>query len=230
MDGGGRKSIWIVANWKSNKTIAEALDWVSKVGSEIPKRDNLKIVVCSTFSALSEVKKTITVGNYPLIVGSQDLSPFDVGTFTGEESASLLKELVSISILGHSERRQNFSETDEMIVKKVEQALQNGITPLVCVQGPDTLIPEGCKLVAYEPIFAIGTDNPDTPENANIVAKELKQNHGQDLEVLYGGSVTSENIKTFIKQPYIAGVLVGKASLDVVDFIKMVKECVGEAD
>lgn len=219
------KNLWIIANWKSNKSIAEALDWVSKVGPQIPKRDDLKVVVCPTFSALSEVKKAITVGNFPIMVGSQDLSPYDSGAYTGEESASLLKELINLSIIGHSERRQNFREDDEMVSKKVEQALKNGITPLVCVQGPDTAVPDDYKLVAYEPIFAIGTGNPDTPENAENVAEQLKGKHGQDLEVLYGGSVTSQNIASFISQKSLYGVLVGNASLESGEFIKIVKVC-----
>ena len=125
------KNIWIIANWKSNKTISEALDWIAKVGPKLPKEGppagGLKVVVCPTFSCLSEVAKAVKVGNFPIMVGSQDLSPYDSGAYTGEEVASLLKELVGLSILGHSERRQNFSETDEMISKKVEQAKANSI-------------------------------------------------------------------------------------------------------
>ncbi len=223
------KNIWIVANWKSNKNIAEALDWVSKVGPELPKRENLKVVVCSPFSCLSEIKKTIIVGGYPIMVGSQDLSPFDIGAYTGEEAAHLLKDLIDISIIGHSERRQNFFESDEIVSKKAEQALKNSITPLVCVQGVDTPVPDGCKLVAYEPIFAIGTGNPDTPQNANQVAKSLKDLYGLDLEVLYGGSVNSSNIKSFINEEHISGILIGKASLQAEEFLKIIKECVGEA-
>ena len=221
MAGGDKKNIWIIANWKSNKTIREALEWVSKVGLQIPKKDNLKVVVCPTFSCLSEVKKAIVVGSYPLIVGSQDLSAFGTGAYTGEEAAFLLKELVSISILGHSERRKNSGETDETVGKKVQQALQNNITPLVCVQGPDIPIPDGCKLVAYEPIFAIGTGNPDTPENADQIASILKEKHGSDLEVLYGGSITAGNVKSFIGKENIDGVLVGNASLGVQEFVKI---------
>lgn len=219
--------MWIIANWKSNKTIAEALDWISKVGPEIPKKDELKVVVCPTFSALSEVKKAITVGNFPLLLGSQDLSPFGIGAYTGEESASLLKQLINLSILGHSERRQNFGETDEMVVKKVTQARESNIIPLVCIQDADTTVPESCKLVAYEPIWAIGSGNPDTPENANQVAEALKEKHGQDLEVLYGGSVAPENVEAFVYQPNINGVLIGKVSLDADEFIKICKNCIG---
>ncbi|MDD5147610.1 MAG: triose-phosphate isomerase [Candidatus Daviesbacteria bacterium] len=217
------KNIWVIANWKSNKTIAEALDWVSKVGPEIPKLTNLKAVVCPVFSALSEVKKAITVGNFPLMAGSQDLSPFGVGAYTGEEPVELLSGLASMAILGHSERRQNFGETDEMIIKKVDQALKGNIIPLVCVQSEKTLVPQGCKLIAYEPIWAIGTGNPDTPENANKTAKVLKEKYGQDLEILYGGSVTGENAKAFIFQSNINGMLIGRASLDAEEFIKICK-------
>lgn len=215
------KNIWVIANWKSNKTIAEALDWIAKVGPQIPKTNNLKVVVCPTFSALSEVKKAITVGNFPLLVGTQDLSPFSSGAYTGEESAGLLKGLITLSIIGHSERRENFAETDEIITKKVQQALDSQIIPLVCVQGEDTVVPSGCKLIAFEPIFAIGTGNPDTPENASIVANKLKEKYGQDLEVIYGGSVDSLNAKSFIAQENINGVLVGNASLDAEEFIKI---------
>lgn len=217
------KNLWIIANWKSNKTIAEALDWLSKVGPKLPRKKNLNVVVCPTFSCLSEMKKAVLVGNYPIITGSQNLSPYDRGAYTGEESAFLLKELVSLSILGHSERRENFKEDDEMISKKVEQALKNGITPLVCVQGEDTPLPNSCKLVAYEPVFAIGTGNPDTPQSANQVAKVLKNRYGQDLEVIYGGSVNPSNIKSFIDQPKISGVLVGNASQDADEFLQIVR-------
>ena len=220
------KNIWIIANFKSNKTIAEALDWVSKVGPQIPK--NLKVVVCPTFSALSEIKKVIQVGGYPLMVGSQDLSPYDIGAYTGEEAAKILKDVVDLSILGHSERRKNFGETDEMVSKKVEQALENNIIPLVCVQSEETPVPQNCNLIAYEPLFAIGTGNPDTPENADKIASQLKEKYSPPaggLEVLYGGSVTSQNVKAFISRDNISGVLIGGASLDPEEFIKILKEC-----
>lgn len=220
------KNIWIIANWKSNKNIAEALDWIEQVGPEISKRDGLKVIVCPTFVCLEEVKKAILVGGYPLIVGSQDLSPFDDGQYTGEETARILKDIVDLSILGHSERRQNFGETDEMVKDKVIQARQYNIEPLVCVQNENTPVPEGVKLVAYEPVFAIGTGNPDTPDNANSTALTLKEKYGLPaggLEVLYGGSVTSENAGAFLKQTNISGLLIGKASLEAEEFIKIVE-------
>jgi triosephosphate isomerase (TIM) len=219
------KNIWIIANWKSNKNIDQALEWISIVGPKIEKRENLKVVVCPTFSCLSEVKKAITNGGFPLLVGSQDLSPLGVGAYTGEEPADLLKELASLSILGHSERRQNFHEDDEMVAKKSAQSTQNNIIPLVCVQNSDTPVPEGVKLIAYEPIFAIGTGNPDSPENAEGVAAQLKQKNGLDVEIIYGGSVNSGNIASFVGQPDITGALIGGASLDPEEFIKIVQAC-----
>lgn len=217
------KNIWVIANWKSNKTIAEALDWVSKVGPQIPKKASLKVVICPTFSCLSEIKKIIQVNNFPIMIGSQDLSSFGIGAYTGEEPAELLNQLVSLSILGHSERRQNFSETDEMIAKKVQQALDNKIMPLLCVQDEKTPVPSGSKLIAYEPIWAIGTGKPDTPESASEVAAAFKQKYGE-VEALYGGSVTSQNVRGFIMQENISGVLVGNASLDAEEFIRIVDE------
>jgi len=224
MVGGVKKNIWIIANWKSNKTIREALEWIDFVGPKIEKRSNIKVVVCPSFIDIEEVKKAVLVGNFPLIVGSQDLSPFDVGAFTGEETAQILKQFVDVSILGHSERRQNFGENDEMIEQKVIQAKDHNIIPLVCVQGAETLIPEECSLVAYEPIFAVGTGFADTPESANQVAGQLKQKN-PGLEVLYGGSVTPENARSFVERENLSGVLVGKSSLDPEEFFKIVSNC-----
>ena len=214
---------WIIANWKSNKNIAEALDWVSKVGPQIPKNENLKVVVCPTFTCLEEVKKAITVSNFPLMVGSQDLSPYSEGSYTGEEAGRILKDVIELSLLGHSERRKNFGETDEMVSNKVKQALDNNIIPLVCVQDENVPVPEGCKLVAYEPVWAIGSGTPDTPENDQQIAQVLKSKYG-DIEVLCGGSVNSGNIKSFVSQPDISGALIGGASLDAEEFIKILKE------
>ncbi len=216
------KTIWIIANWKSNKTISEALHWIDEVGPKLPRQNYLKVVVCPNFTDLEEVKKTILVGNYPLMVGSQDLSPFEEGPYTGEEPARILADLVELSILGHSERRQNFGETDEMVGEKVQRATEYQIIPLVCVQNENTWVPDKVNLVAYEPIFAIGSGNPDTPTNASEVAKKLKMKYGTKLEVLYGGSVTSENAKAFLQQENISGLLIGKASLGAKEFVNIV--------
>lgn len=216
------KTIWIIANWKSNKTVAEALDWVSVVGPELLPNEHVKVVVCPEFTSLEEVKKAVLVGNYHLMVGAQDLSPFDTGAYTGEEPAKLISQFASLVILGHSERRQNFNETDEMVKEKAEMARKYNLTPLVCIQSSKIPIPEETALVAYEPIFAIGTGNPDTPEDAGQAAGEIKQING-GLDVLYGGSVDAQNAEFFLQQDNLSGLLIGKASLDADEFLKIVK-------
>lgn len=216
------KNIWIVANWKSNKTVAEALEWIDFVGPKLEKRGDLKVVVCPPFIDVMEVKKAVLVGNFPIMVGVQDLSPYDVGAYTGEEAAAIMKDVIEFSILGHSERRQNFGETDEMVSEKVKQALSHGIIPLVCVQDENIPVPDGCKLVAYEPIFAIGSGQPDSPQDAGSKAKSLKDKY-QDIEVLYGGSVTSENAKGFLQQDNIQGLLIGQASLKAEEFVRIIE-------
>lgn len=230
MDG-GEKTLWIIANWKSNKTIAEALDWLNIVGPKLTNNENLpagrqglKVVVCPAFSCLAELKKEIQTNNYPVILGSQDLSPFGVGAFTGEEPAEILKDLVSYSIIGHSERRENFAETDKMVSQKFNKAKEAGIEGVVCVQGVETPIPVGCAITAYEPVFAIGTGTPDTPENAEKVAEQIKSGK-PEVSVLYGGSVTGQNCRSFTSQKDISGLLIGKASLDAEEFLKIIANC-----
>lgn len=213
---------WIIANWKSNKNIAEALAWVDTVGPQLPRRENLKIVVCPTFTDIEEVKKAVMVGNYPLMVGAQDLSEFDSGPYTGEECARILKDLVDLAIIGHYERRKNFNETDEVVAEKTKRALEHNIIPLVCVQDENTPVPENVNLLAYEPVEAIGTGQADTPQDAAKVAQQLKSQH-EDLQVLYGGSVTPDNAKAFLQQETLSGLLVGEASLDANQFLQIVE-------
>jgi triosephosphate isomerase len=221
---GGEKKLWIIANWKSNLSLSESLAWINQVGPQLNKREDLQIVVCPRFSALGEIAHEVQANNYPVLVGSQDLSPFGVGSFTGEEPAELLKEVVSMSIIGHSERREKFGETPEVIEEKFKQAAGAGVETIFCVQDADTPIPDGVKIVAYEPVFAIGTGTPDTPENAHRVAAEIKSKN-TELNILYGGSVTSENCRGFIKQQDIDGLLIGKSSLKPDEFLKIVQNC-----
>lgn len=222
------KNIWIIANWKSNKTIPEALEWINHVGPKLPKIENIKIVVCPTFSALSEVKKAISAGNYNLLIGAQNVSPYEMGAYTGEEPGEALAQFADLVIIGHSERRTHFAETDEEVEKKVKMALSNKMSPLVCIQGSDTPVPSECRMVAYEPVFAIGTGTPDTPENAQKLAVDVKTKTG--VNVLYGGSVDSANVRSFLKMADINGVLVGRASLSAEEFIKIIEEANLEAD
>lgn len=210
---------FIAANFKVNKDGPEVDAWFRQFGEahvDFPGT----IVVCPSMAFISQSSRLIEDLELPLKLGSQDVSQFGLGAHTGEVAAAQIKNLVEFAIIGHSERRAN-GETDETISKKVEQALEAGITPIFCVQNQDTPIPEGVKIIAYEPVFAIGTGIADTPENAGAVAQSIKAKG--DYVVLYGGSVNPQNVAGFLNHGSIDGVLVGGASLDVPSFLGIIK-------
>lgn len=218
------KKSFIVANWKSNKTILEAEEWFKTFNNSqlTINKEEKKVIICPPFALLPKVKGLIVNSQLPIVVGAQDVSPFEEGAYTGEVAGRLLKEFADYVIIGHSERRRNFLESDEILFKKVELAKKYGLTPIFCVQDATTKIPENVGIVAYEPVFAIGTGNPDTPENAEEIAIKIKTNKST-ISVLYGGSVTSKNIKGFTQMPNIDGVLVGGASLDAQEFYAIIQ-------
>lgn len=216
--------LFIVANLKSNQTKSEAKDWLlnlREIKDIIQALSNKEIILCPSFTLLEIFAQFISDNNLPIKLGAQNVSPFEEGPYTGEVNAKQIKEFAEYILIGHSERRNNFNETDDILLKKVEISLKHGLKPIYLVQGSNELIPAGIELVTYEPIFAIGSGNPDTPENAKIVATRIKEN-GKYM-VLYGGSVSSENIKSFTSSENINGVLIGKASLDAKEFIKIIQ-------
>lgn len=213
----------IVVNLKANKSSEQMAAWLDEF-SEVLQSFQGTIVVCPSFPILTithpkieEIKKNKSINIH---LGSQDVSQFEQGPYTGEVAASQLKGLCTFAIIGHSERRQNFSENQETLTKKVKNAKNAGLEPIFCVQDQAGEIPEGVTTVAYEPIFAIGTGNPDTPENADQVAAVLKQK--RDVSILYGGSVTPDNIRLFTEKENIAGAIVGSGSLDPQNLIKII--------
>lgn len=234
------KKLYIVANWKSNLTKEEARKWFEEEANieifimhvmimrrDKPPKDsdteNNEIIICPPFTLLSYLKTLIEEKKVPFKLGAQNVSSFDSGAYTGEINAKQIKDFGDYVIIGHSERRNNFGENDDELIKKVRQALVNGLMPIFCIQNETTPVPDGVKIVAYEPPSAIGTGNPDTPENAEKVAEAVKSKYKDVEVVLYGGSVTSENIKQFVDMENINGVLVGGASLDPVKFAALMK-------
>lgn len=217
------KKALVVANWKSNKTELEARNWLSAMSS-LKDQDlsNKEIIVCPSFIHLSAMKTFIAEQKLPIKLGAQDISPFDEGSYTGEVNGKQIKEFAEFAIIGHSERRKNFFEKDEILFKKAELARQYGLIPIFCMQNKTAKVPKNIEIVAYDPTFAIGTGNPDTPENADDVAAYFKANF-QVSGVLYGGSVTAANVNSFTQKPNIDGILVGKASLDAQEFYKLIK-------
>lgn len=219
------KRLFIVANWKSNKTETEAKDWFQIISSVswTDQISNKEIVVCPSFTLLHEVKSLITNYQLPITIGAQDISSFTESSYTGEINGRQIKEFADYVIIGHSERRSNFLESDDMLIKKIEMAESCGLSPIFCVQDENTVIPGGVKIVAYEPLFAIGTGNPDSSENANIVAGKIKNKNKTVQYVLYGGSVISKNVNSFTQMSNVDGILVGSASLDASEFLAIIK-------
>lgn len=221
------KHLYIVANWKSNKTALEAEEWLTYFKNQFDQNNidftNKEIIICPSFQALTLAKQLVDNLKIPTKIGAQNISSFGPGAYTGEISGEQLAGIVQSVIIGHSERRINFAETDEILNTKTQNAIKYNLTPIFCVQNENIRVPQGVKIVAYEPVEAIGTGVPDTPENADKVASLIKQKNKEIVAVLYGGSVTSNNVNSFTSTENISGVLVGGASLDPAEFFRIIK-------
>lgn len=243
----------MAGNWKMFKTIPEALDFVNKVREPLAAIEGVEMAICAPFTALGALADTLR--GTPIRLGAQNMHHAESGAFTGEISPLMLRGLVDYVILGHSERRQLFGETDAGVNAKVKAALEVGLTPIVCVgesleqnqRGEtETFVSgqvrgafEGISaeqaagiVVAYEPIWAIGTGLNATPEDANriiggVVRATLKSLYGETtaeaMRIQYGGSVKPENCLDLMRQPEIDGGLVGGASLKPENYIDLVK-------
>jgi triosephosphate isomerase len=241
----------IAGNWKMNKTVSEAIKLVEDL-RPLVKGTAAEVVVCPTFVCLNEAVKASGVSN--IGVGAQNMYHKDSGAYTGEISPLFLKDMkVEYVILGHSERRQYFKEDDSEINKKVIAALDKGLKPILCVgetleqrEAGTAFEVIGTQLkgslaglenrnldaliIAYEPVWAIGTGKTATSQDANevigFIRKQLDKMLGnataEKTRILYGGSVKSSNIKELMDMPEIDGALVGGASLDAAEFSKIV--------
>lgn len=242
----------IIANWKMNLgTIEEAKTLFSAIKNGIINNGKTEVVICPPFICLS-IFGDQTSENIKL--GAQDIFWTDKGAFTGEESPAMLKDIgCEYVIVGHSERRANLNETDEMVNKKVKAVLKNGLKPILCVGDKNReskedfkqvimQLEEGLKgvevndlekmVIAYEPLWAISTmgGQPATPEDIREsvdlikgkLAELYNKNAAEKVRILYGGSVNSSNIKEIISRSGASGALVGAASLNPDEFIKIV--------
>jgi triosephosphate isomerase len=241
---------YIAANWKMNKTVAEAADFVDALLPRIAATQ-CDVVICASFLALSEVVERSR--GSAVRVAAQNMHEEDWGAFTGEVSAPMLVELdVEAVVLGHSERRQFFAETDEALARKVPAALAAGLEPILCVGETEAARDAGETeavlerqlqadlaavesshlervVIAYEPIWAIGTGRTATPEQAQEVCafiRDVVRMRGATADavrILYGGSVKPANAAELISKPDVDGALVGGASLDPTDFAGIVE-------
>ena len=247
----------IAGNWKMNNTHHEAIKLVQQLGYELTGHDfgKVEVAVCPPFTSLRTVQTLIESDRLQFILGAQNMHWEKGGAFTGEVSAEMLKALrVHYVILGHSERREVFAETDEGVNKKVKVAFQNDLVPILCCgetegereagetqakverqvkAGLSGLKPEQVSetVVAYEPIWAIGTGKTATPDDAqettgyirHVIAKQVSQEVADDVRILYGGSVKAGNAKALLSQADVDGALVGGASLDAAEFAAIAK-------
>lgn len=247
-----RKPI-IAGNWKMYKTVHEAKALVSELSAAVKDVTDVEVVVCPPFTALNAVIATAQGTN--IAVGAQNMHWEDQGAYTGEVSPVMLKEMgCKYVILGHSERREYFAETDENVNKKAKAAFKHGLLPIVCVGEKLTHREQGITeqviktqvegglaglekdqvaqlVVAYEPVWAIGTGKTASDEDAQQVIGFIRgviaQMYGQELadkvRIQYGGSVKPDNIAGLMKQKDIDGALVGGASLEAKNFAGIIK-------
>lgn len=233
----------VAGNWKMNKTVAEALALLDSLRPALEKVDSVDRVICPPFTALHPIALQLRAS--PISVGAQDVYWEQAGPYTGEISPTMLAELCQYVIVGHSERRSYFGETDETVVRKTAAALVHGLRPIVCVgetleereeglteQVVRREIIEGLQgvdreqaaslVIAYEPIWAIGTGHASSPGDASqviggVIRPALEELFGpelsQTIRVLYGGSVKPDNAVDFFNEAEIDGGLVGGASL-----------------
>ncbi|WHE06535.1 triose-phosphate isomerase [Thermoanaerobacterium thermosaccharolyticum] len=241
----------IAGNWKMHMTPSEAVNLVNELKPLVADTD-VEVVVIPPFVDLVDVKKALDGSNIKL--GAQNMHWEEKGAFTGEVSPLMLKEIgVEYVVIGHSERRQYFAETDETVNRKVKSALNHGLKPIVCVgetlsQREDgkafDVVREQTKkaldgvlktdvtnvVIAYEPIWAIGTGKTATSKDANDVIKVIREtiasiydtSTANDVRIQYGGSVKPDNAKELMSESDIDGALVGGASLKAQDFTKIV--------
>jgi len=236
----------IAGNWKMNKTSADAVALVQEIVTEVGRQTDVDVVVCPPFTALESAGKKLEGSTVKL--GAQNMHPEASGAYTGEISAGMLRALfTTYVILGHSERRTYFHETDHFINQKVLVALKNQLKPILCVG--ETLAEREAgqteavvkrqlsavihqlahcaaeMVVAYEPVWAIGTGRTATPEQAQAVHAVLRAQlqaatgRGASMKILYGGSVKADNAATLFAMPDIDGGLIGGASLKAADFV-----------
>ena len=246
----------IAGNWKMNMTAAEARGLVAAMLPGLKEVEGVETVVCPPFVALEAVGGLLRSTGVAL--AAQNLHHEDAGAFTGEVSGPMLRELCEFVIVGHSERRLIFGETDDVVGKKVGAARRAGLRPIVCVgerleereagsaeavverqlrralalaESPDGLV------VAYEPVWAIGTGRAATPDDAQsmmahvrrVLASIFGAASAEDVPLLYGGSVTADNVAGFVRENDVNGALVGGASLSADGFVQLVRNAAAAA-
>ncbi len=242
----------LAANWKMNKTVGEAVAFVEAFLPHLEDADGVDVVLAPPFPALDRVAQALA--GSPVAVAAQNVHPEEKGAFTGEVAPGMLADLgCAYTIVGHSERRHLFGDSDAFVARKAEALLRHGIRPIVCIgetleereagrtftvletqlEGSLAQVPAertADLVIAYEPVWAIGTGRTATPEQAQeahaFVRERLAKQFGEagrGIRIQYGGSVTPDNVYALMGQPDVDGALVGGASLDPTSFLRIVR-------
>lgn len=212
---------YIIANWKSNKNLSEIESWSDTFLGSYKMREDRTIIICPPFPLMHPLgKKLFQVSE--IKIGSQDISSFDQGPYTGEVNAATLSHLVEYIIIGHSERRKYFNETEDVIKKKVDLAKKYNINSILCIRNHKDVIYEGASFVAYESENSISTGPVGKEEPVEkVVLMKKRLNLSNEVKFIYGGNVHEGNCKKYLSADEIDGVLIGSASLDPNRFVSI---------
>jgi triosephosphate isomerase len=219
------KKLIIAANWKSNMTKEEAEIWLREFSTQdfsgLPE-----VILLAPFTLLDMASAYIKEKDLDIALGAQDISPFEKGAYTGEIYSGEIKEFCSYVLIGHSERRSNFNETDEIVNKKIEEAASSGLNIIVCVSNISQVrsLTTDNLVIAYEPLDAIGTGNAENPEDVESFVNQIKEI--KNSVVIYGGSVNSEIVKNYTGLENINGVLIGSESLKANSFSDIIRNAI----
>lgn len=217
---------YFIANWKSHKSTQEAREFMWAFARLLPQLDlsDKKIIICPPYPSLTVCTEFVRANDLPIALGTQNISAFPAGAYTGEINGEQIKEFATYVVIGHSERKRYFHETPEDIRQKVDQAKVSGLIPILCVQNEDDTVVDGVGIIAFEPPSAIGSGKPDSPEDIEKVFGALHEKYPSS-QLLYGGSINEENIKNFLAVKHLKGFLIGGASLDPQQFYQLMSVC-----
>jgi triosephosphate isomerase len=241
----------IIANWKMNTGISDASLLATMIRNQLHEFNGVDVVICPPSIWLQEVASIVEISDPRIKLGAQNCYPEKHGPFTGEISVAMIEELCSYVIVGHSERREHFKESNEFINEKVHACLAHNLTPILCIGEKEKSVNSQKRIindllacvsgipkdeypkivVAYEPVWSISSVSNGqvaSGEYANEVCDLIKKEMCKDTPVIYGGSVTSLNIDDYISQKSIDGVLVGASSLNANNFVGICKKARGE--
>lgn len=231
----------VVGNWKMFTSLSDALVLSTGVRDGVEGFSGVEVILCPPAIWLTEVADVVRKSAENIALGAQNINYLSEGEYTGEISAKMVRDVAKYSIVGHSERRKFFAETSDVVSRKVAAAIDAGLSPIICVgenersdDSVDLVVKELEEslsdikkeeykdvIVAYEPVWAVGASEPADPDYCARVIVKLREVVDNFTPVIYGGDVNASNVYNFIKRPEIDGVLVGRASLKVSDFVKI---------